>query len=90
MKIIRKHFIFYGSVQGVGFRYRAYHAAQANAVTGWVKNLYDGSVELEVQGAEENIDKMIMQIERGTFIRIENCSVENIPVQQESSFDIIG
>ena len=50
-KIIRKHFFFKGRVQGVGFRYRAQNAASLYSVTGWVKNLYDGSVEMEAQGA---------------------------------------
>ena len=47
-KIIRKHFFFKGRVQGVGFRYRAQNAASLYSVTGWVKNLYDGSVEMAV------------------------------------------
>ena len=51
--IIRKHFFFKGRVQGVGFRYRAQNAASLYSVTGWVKNLYDGSVEMEAQGTEE-------------------------------------
>ena len=55
----RKHIIFYGSVQGVGFRYRACHAAQAVGVTGWVKNEYDGSVVMEIQGTEEQIDQVV-------------------------------
>ena len=53
--IIRKHFFFKGRVQGVGFRYRAQNAASLYSVTGWVKNLYDGSVEMEAQGTEEDI-----------------------------------
>lgn len=88
MNIIRKHFIFYGSVQGVGFRYRAYHAAQRFGVTGWVKNLYDGTVEMEVQGSEKDIDDMILTIEQGTFIHIENCEVKSIPLQDDYSFEI--
>ncbi|MBR6351839.1 MAG: acylphosphatase, partial [Firmicutes bacterium] len=44
MNIIRRHIVFYGWVQGVGFRWRARNAAQAVGVTGWVRNEYDGSV----------------------------------------------
>ena len=47
---IRQHLNVQGTVQGVGFRYRAKHMADALALTGTVKNLPDGSVELEVQG----------------------------------------
>ncbi len=86
MEKIRKHFIFYGRVQGVGFRYRAYHAATRYSVTGWVKNLYDGSVEMEAEGLEENIDKTILTIEQGSYVLIENLSVKNIPLQNDRSF----
>ena len=56
-KIIRKHFFFKGRVQGVGFRYRAQNAASLYSVTGWVKNLYDGSVEMEAQGMRRTLTK---------------------------------
>jgi acylphosphatase len=47
---IRERFIFKGDVQGVGFRFRAYHAANVLGLTGFVRNEYDGSVLLEAQG----------------------------------------
>ena len=50
MAKVRKHIYFSGQVQGVGFRYRATNAARANGLTGWVDNLWDGRVEMEVQG----------------------------------------
>ena len=49
---IRKHIIFYGRVQGVGFRYYAVNKANQLGLTGWVRNLPDGTVEMEVQGNE--------------------------------------
>jgi acylphosphatase len=42
--MVRKHIVFYGSVQGVGFRYRARQAAGLVGCTGWVRNEWDGSV----------------------------------------------
>ena len=78
--MIRKHIVFHGSVQGVGFRYRARHAADLYGCTGWVKNEWDGSVSMEIQGEEESIDQVILAIERGTFVRIENMAVKSIPV----------
>ena len=80
--MIRKHIVFYGSVQGVGFRYRARHAADLYGCTGWVKNEWDGSVSMEIQGEEESIDRVILAIERGTFVRIENMAVKSIPVEE--------
>ncbi len=88
---IRKYFRFYGRVQGVGFRYRAYYAARSFGVTGYVKNLYDGSVEMEAQAPEECIDKMVLSIEKGNFILIENMEVKDIPIiDDEREFLVKG
>ena len=87
--MIRKRIIFYGSVQGVGFRYRAVYAARNARATGWVKNEFDGSVSMEIQGTEEQIDQVILTIEKGTYIRIENLDVKTIPVQ-EGEYDFVA
>ena len=81
--ITRKHIIFYGWVQGVGFRYRARHAAELYGCTGWVHNEYDGSVSMEIQGTEEAIDQVVLSIEAGRYIRIENMTVKTLPVEPE-------
>ncbi len=80
--MIRKHIVFYGWVQGVGFRYRARHAADLYGCTGWVRNEYDGSVSMEIQGEEENIDKVILAIEAGRYVQIENMDNRTIPVAE--------
>ncbi len=87
-KKIRKHIIFYGRVQGVGFRYRASYAADCYGVSGWVRNLYDGSVEMEAEGSERDIDNMITAIEKGSYVSIEDMRVKEIPVQGTSYFEI--
>ena len=81
--MIRKHIRFWGRVQGVGFRYRAYHAANSVGATGWVRNEYDGSVTMEIQGTEEQIDHVILMIEKGRFVRIENMDARTIPIKEE-------
>ena len=81
--MLRKHITFYGWVQGVGFRYRARHAAQLYGCTGWVRNEWDGSVAMEIQGTEENIDRVILAIEAGRFVKIENMYSQTIPVESE-------
>ncbi len=78
--MIRCHIVFYGWVQGVGFRYRARHAADLYSCTGWVKNEWDGSVTMEKQGEEENIDRVILAIEAGRYVRIENMDSRMIPL----------
>ncbi len=89
--ILRKHLIFSGRVQGVGFRYQARHLAQSLSLTGWVKNLWDERVEMEVQGEEAQIYRLIEELSRGRFIYIERVESETIPVDyHESSFRVTG
>ena len=76
----RKRITFYGSVQAVGFRYRAMQAARLYDVTGWVRNDFDGAVSMEIQGTEEQIDQVILAVERGAYVIIENLSAKTIPV----------
>ena len=70
-KIIRKQIRVYGSVQGVGFRYRTEHAAESVGATGWVRNDPDGSVFMEIQGTEEQIDRVFAMVSQGTYVNIE-------------------
>lgn len=85
--MIRKRFTFYGDVQGVGFRWRARHAANLYSCTGWCRNEWDGSVVMEIQGEEKNIDQVILAIEAGRYVRIENMDARTIPVDDtERSF----
>ena len=81
--MIRRRITFYGWVQGVGFRYRARHAAQLYGCTGWVRNEWDGSVTMEIQGTEEAIDKVIQAIEAGKYVRIDKMESRMIPVDPE-------
>ena len=81
--MIRKYITFYGWVQGVGFRYRARHAAELYGCTGWVRNEWDGSVTMEIQGTEEAINQVIVAIERGRYVKIENMDIRTIPVESE-------
>lgn len=78
--MIRQHIVFNGWVQGVGFRYRAIHAARSYGVTGWVRNEPDGSVAMEIQGTQFQIDNVIMAIERGSYVHIDHMDVKTIPV----------
>ena len=87
--IVRKRMQFYGWVQGVGFRWRAQTAAEHLGCTGWVSNEFDGSVLMELQGTEEQIDQVILAVERGTYVRIENFSVQSIPLQEEHGFRVL-
>ena len=86
-KVIRKHMVFHGWVQGVGFRYRACHAASLYGCTGWVRNDWDGSVAMEIQGEPEQIRQVLRAIEAGRYVRIEKTESRIIPViKSESGF----
>ena len=89
MDRIRKHIIFHGFVQGVGFRYRMYYAARSNGVSGWVRNLYDGTVEAELEGTESAVDMTIMQTENSRFITVERMEIRRIPIHNDHDFEII-
>ena len=68
MSDVRKHIVFYGRVQGVGFRYTAKYLAGSLGLTGWVRNDEEGTVTMEVQGREALIKKMLVGLNGGDFI----------------------
>lgn len=87
--MVRKYIVFYGAVQGVGFRYRAMHAAEMYGCTGWVRNEWDGGVSMEIQGSEESIDAVITAIGQGRYVMIESMDVQKLtPVEDERGFRI--
>ena len=72
-----------GRVQGVGFRYRTIMAASGLNLTGWVQNLPDGSVLMEVQGREDKITELFTMVETGSWIRIDRMQRESIDAGQK-------
>lgn len=87
--IIRRHYIFEGEVQGVGFRWYASQAASAAGVTGWVRNEYDGSVTMELQGTADQIDAAVEMLGRDSWIRIERTTVRDMePDETERRFTV--
>ena len=88
---IREHIIFHGRVQGVGFRYQAMYAARRFDLTGWVENLPDGSVEMEVQGSPAGIGRLMKHLRSGHWIRIDNMDMEEIEtIPGERGFNVRG
>ncbi|HUD45700.1 MAG TPA: acylphosphatase [Candidatus Baltobacteraceae bacterium] len=76
MKRHRVTNLFSGRVQGIGFRYTAKTVATGFEVTGMVRNLPDGRVELTAEGAKEELDAFLVAIresEVGRFIRQEQA-----------------
>ena len=56
------HYYYSGSVQGIGFRYTAQRIADSLKLTGWVKNLPDGRVEIMIEGSEPEIELFLHKI----------------------------
>lgn len=82
-QLVRYRMIFTGRVQGVGFRYTANNAANQYHLTGYVKNEYDGSVTVEVQGAEEAIYLFIKSLANDRYIAIDDIQKQQIPIEAD-------
>lgn len=85
---IRRHYVFSGYVQGVGFRYAASHTAQHLGVTGWVRNQYDGTVEMEAEGTPADLNELIAALHDWNYGSITDIESEEIPLEHDLFFDI--
>lgn len=86
MAEVRKHIVFHGRVQGVGFRYTAKYLANSLNLVGWVQNEWDGIVTMEVQGREWLINELLKGLNRNQFITIDWIDTEEIPLEDEKKF----
>ena len=79
-----------GRVQGVGFRFFVQSNAKGLGITGWVKNMSDGSVTMELQGESEIVERLIAKIKRGNdWIRVNDFEESDLPVVKgENTFAI--
>lgn len=89
----RVHFVFRGQVQGVGFRWNARNCANDLGLCGWIRNEWDGSVTMELQGNSERIARFLTlfnQQYRHFQIDYVIDEKEDIPLRQdESEFKVI-
>lgn len=88
MRTVRRHIVFSGYVQGVGFRYHAKYKAEALGLTGYVRNCSDGSVEMEAEGDEQSVYALIAAMREHVWGSVDNVEIENVPVQDDRYFDI--
>ena len=79
-----------GKVQGVGFRATTAEIARDHPVTGWVKNLSDGRVELLVEGSEEAVDKFLEAVRKRWKDNIEKEDMEKrTPGGKLKGFEVV-
>jgi acylphosphatase len=78
-----KNVLYSGRVQGVGFRYSTKRIASGFDVTGWVKNLPDGRVELQAQSLDaEELEAFLEDIQQSSLgSHIKQCEVKAIAAQ---------
>lgn len=78
-----------GRVQGVGFRYFTRQRAEVHGISGFVRNLPDGSVEVHAEGAAEALDTFEADLRRGPqFGRVDDASVTKVKPRGFQGFDI--
>ncbi len=85
---MRRHFILSGRVQGVGFRWRASQIGEMLGLTGWVRNLEDGSVEMEAEGDEADIDRLLQMLQNDRYIDITGMRARTVPEEGGYGFEI--
>ncbi|GAA0297592.1 acylphosphatase [Gracilibacillus halotolerans] len=79
-----------GRVQGVGFRYFTQHLAIQYNIVGWVKNEEDGTVTVDAQGHEEELNNFIEQIKKGPsrFAKVNNVDLTYLDIEEKTTFKI--
>lgn len=85
----RVHAVVSGDVQGVGFRYSARARARELGIAGWVRNLADGSVEVEAEGEAGAVERMLAWLDRGpSGARVASVAVTETPATHATEFTI--
>lgn len=78
--MVAKNVIFSGRVQGVGFRFTVHRIAARHQLTGFVRNLPDGSVEMLAQGAAEDVASCIADIQESFGGYVRDVKITEVPV----------
>jgi len=73
---------FHGTVQGVGFRYTVHRIATRYELTGYVRNLDDGSVEMFAQGHPDDIDNCVDDIRESFNMYIRKIDRQDMDVDE--------
>lgn len=85
----RVHVVASGLVQGVGFRWSTLHEAQRRGLSGWVRNLHDGTVEAEVEGPEDTVEEMLEWLAIGPrYARVTDLAVRDLTPTGDPGFEV--
>jgi acylphosphatase len=83
-----KRVLYWGKVQGVGFRYTVQSLARSFPVTGYVKNMLDGQVELVAEGDAADVDRLLQAVADRMAGYIKGQSVQDESPQGFVGFDV--
>lgn len=91
MTDIRRAATVHGRVQGVSFRWYTAEEANRRGVVGWVRNEPDGTVRLEAQGAEDDVEVLLGWVHHGPpAARVQRVEVDEIePTEVDIDFSIL-
>ncbi|USG99612.1 acylphosphatase [Thermococcus argininiproducens] len=91
MEIVRAHLKIYGRVQGVGFRWSMQREARKLGVSGWVRNLPNGSVEAVIEGERERVEALIGWAHQGpSWARVTRVEISWETPKGEKGFRVVG
>jgi acylphosphatase len=89
VRMVRYRVLISGLVQGVSFRDACRRAAERQGVSGWVRNLPDGSVEAVFEGPAEDVDRLVEWSHHGPrFAVVKDVRVQAEPPEGISAFQI--
>lgn len=78
--LVGRRLLISGRVQGVGFRWFTLEAASVEGVTGWVRNLPNGDVEIMAEGDAEAVERFERRVRQGPgHARIDDVATEIVP-----------
>lgn len=81
--IRRSHIFFVGQVQGVGFRYTASQLAARFQLSGWVRNLTDGRVEMIVEGLSDTVDDFVQSLIETTHGNVTDLTRSQVRIEDQ-------
>lgn len=76
----RYHIKVHGQVQGVGFRFHTQQHAVRHSIKGWVRNNVDGTVEIDAEGEDHDMDRFIRELKKGSM----NAKVTQVEFEENS------
>ena len=89
--LTRRHVIVHGEVQGVGFRWFAKKLADSLGISGWTRNLEDGTVELEAEGIDGLLDEFERRLRsENPSAKVKDIATTTIDPRGGNGFEIRG